>query len=74
MDVLAAASTTMDSEVTLAPAAAPDSHIATTIATMEAATPLEAKRGATGGRHAKVKATKKVSSKEEKCVEAGARI
>jgi hypothetical protein len=35
MDVLAATATTMDSEVTLTPAATPDSPIATTIATME---------------------------------------
>ncbi|KAK1668273.1 hypothetical protein QYE76_056432 [Lolium multiflorum] len=70
MDTLAAVATTMDSEVTLAPSAAPDSPIATTIATMEAAAPAEAKRPATGSRDAKPKAVKKVMSKEEKGFEA----
>jgi hypothetical protein len=73
MDVLAAAATTMDAEVTLAPAAAPHSPVATTIATMEAAAPAEAKRAATDGRDAKPKAAKKVLSKEQKCVEAAKR-
>lgn len=71
MDILAAAATPMDSEVTLAPAAAPHSPVATTIARMEAAAPAEAKRAATGGgREAKPKASKKVLSAEEKIVEA----
>jgi hypothetical protein len=70
MDVLATTTTTMDSEVTLAPAAALDSPIATTIATMEAAAPAEAKCPATGGRDAKSKAAKKVLSKEDKGIEA----
>jgi hypothetical protein len=65
MDVLTAAATTMDSEVSLAPAAVPNSPIATTIATMEPAAPAEAKRPATGGRDAK--------PKEEKGVEAAKR-
>jgi hypothetical protein len=58
MDVLAAAATTMDAEVTLAPAAAPHSPVATTIARMKADAPAEAKRAATGGRDAKLKAEK----------------
>ena len=72
MDVLAAAATTMDAEQTLAPAAAPHSPVATTRARMEDAAPAEAKRAATGGRGAKPKAAKKVLSKEEKGIEAGA--
>lgn len=43
MNVLVAATTTMDSEVTLAPATAPHYPIATTIATMETAALAEAK-------------------------------
>jgi hypothetical protein len=70
MDVLAAAATTMDAEVTLAPAAAQHFPVATTIASMEVAAPAEAKRAATGGRDAKPKAARKVMSREEKCVEA----
>jgi hypothetical protein len=56
----------MDSEVTLAAAAALDS----TIAPMEGASPAKSKRAATGGREAKPKAPKKLLSKEKKGVEA----
>jgi hypothetical protein len=73
MDVLVAA-VTMDSEGTLAAAAAAsDSPIATTISPMEAASPAEAECAATGDREAKPKAAKKVLSKEEKDVEAAKR-
>jgi hypothetical protein len=69
MDVLVA-SATMDSEGTLAAAAAAlVPPIATTIAPMEAAAPAEAKCAATDGRDAKRKAAKKVLFKEEKGVE-----
>jgi hypothetical protein len=71
MDVLIVAAT-MDSEGTLA-ATAPGSPIATTVAPMEAAFPAESKRAAIGGRDAKLKATKKLLSKEEKGIEAAKR-
>ncbi|KAK1692359.1 hypothetical protein QYE76_009056 [Lolium multiflorum] len=52
----------------------PHTPVATTIATMEAAAPAEAKRAATGsGREAKPKAAKKVLSPEEKIIEAAKR-
>ncbi|KAK1683872.1 hypothetical protein QYE76_044720 [Lolium multiflorum] len=63
MDVLVVAATSMDAKQTLAPAAPPHSPVATTIATMEAASPAEAKP----------KAAKKMLSKEEKIVEAAKR-
>jgi hypothetical protein len=69
MDVHIAVAT-VEPEGTLAPTTALDSPISTTIAPMEAASPTEAKRAATGGRDAKPKAAKKVFSKEEKGVEA----
>jgi hypothetical protein len=62
MDVIVTAAT-MDSKGTLA---APDFPIATTTASMETAYPAESKRAANGGREAKPKAPKKLSSKEEK--------
>jgi hypothetical protein len=74
MDVLAAAATAMDADQTLAaaPAAAPHSPVATTVATMEG--PPEAKRAGTGGgRETKAKAAKKVLSPEEKAIEAAKR-
>jgi hypothetical protein len=40
----------MDAEQTVAPAVAPHSLVATTIATMEAAALVEAKQAATGGK------------------------
>jgi hypothetical protein len=68
MDILGAVAI-IDSEGTLAAAASPNSPIATTITPMEAASPAEAKRAATGGREGKPKAEKKVLFKEEKGVE-----